>query len=67
MRRTWRMCKRFHRTVKEEVFAVAFRRTFYEIVAQLQADLDTYLVFYNRERSHQGYRTKVPDTLSGLL
>ena len=51
-------CERFHRTVKEEFFAVAFRRTFYESVAQLQADLDTYLTFYNRERAHQGYRTQ---------
>lgn len=42
------VCERFHRTVKEEVFAVAFWRTFYESVAQLQADLDTYLTFYNR-------------------
>jgi transposase InsO family protein len=51
-------CERFHRTVKEEFFAVAFRRTFYESVAQLQADLDTYVAFYNRERAHQGYRTQ---------
>ena len=51
-------CERFHRTVKEEFFAVAFRRTFYESVAQLQADLDSYLAFYNRERAHQGYRTQ---------
>ena len=51
-------CERFHRTVKEEFFAVAFRRTFYESVEQLQRDLDAYLEFYNRERAHQGYRTK---------
>jgi transposase InsO family protein len=51
-------CERFHRTVKEEFFSVTFRKTFYESVAQLQADLDKYLVFYNRERAHQGYRTK---------
>jgi len=51
-------CERFHRTVKEEFFAVAFRRTFYESVAQLQADLDRYLAFYNRERAQQGYRTQ---------
>jgi len=25
---------------------------------QLQADRDRYLNFYNRERCHQGYRTK---------
>jgi hypothetical protein len=41
-----------------EFFAVAFRRTFYESVDQLQRDLDRYLDFYNRERAHQGYRTK---------
>ncbi|HKV45401.1 MAG TPA: IS481 family transposase, partial [bacterium] len=29
-----------------------------ESVAQLQADLDHYLEFYNRERPHQGYRTQ---------
>ncbi len=44
--------------MKEEFFAVAFRKTFYESVAQLQADLDQYLEFYNRERPHQGYRTQ---------
>jgi hypothetical protein len=27
-------------------------------VGQLQNDLDAYLAFYNRERSHQGYRMK---------
>ena len=51
-------CERFHRTVKEEFFSVAFRKTLYESVEQLQADLDKYLDFYNRERAHQGYRTK---------
>ncbi len=51
-------CARFHRTVKEEFFSVAFRKTLYESVEQLQTDLDKYLDFYNRERAHQGYRTK---------
>jgi hypothetical protein len=51
-------CERFHRTVKEEFFSVAFRKTLYESVEQLQTDLDKYLDFYNRERAHQGYRTK---------
>jgi len=36
-------CERFHRTVKEEFFTVAFRKTFYERVVQQQADLDRYL------------------------
>ncbi len=51
-------CERFHRTLQEEFFAVAFRKTFYESVDQLQADLDRYVEFYNRERAHQGYRTQ---------
>jgi transposase InsO family protein len=51
-------CERFHRTIKEEFFAVAFRKIQYESVDQLQGDLDRYLDFYNRERAHQGYRTK---------
>ncbi len=51
-------CARFHRTVKEEFYAVAFQKTLYESLEQLQADLDHYLNFYNRERAHQDYRTQ---------
>jgi transposase InsO family protein len=51
-------CERFHRTGKEEFFQVAFRKTLYESLAQLQADLDRYREFYNRERAPQGYRTQ---------
>ena len=51
-------CERFHRTLKEEFFLVAFRRTFYETLDQLIIDLDRYMDFYDRERSHQGYRSK---------
>src|SRR3989454_12142545 len=51
-------CERFHRTVKEEFFSVAVRRTFYQSIDQLARDLDRYLAFYNRDRAHHGYRTK---------
>lgn len=51
-------CERLHRTIQEEFFASAFRRTLYESVDQLQHHLDAYLTFYNRERSHQGYRSQ---------
>lgn len=50
--------ERFHRTVQEEFFGVAFRKTFFESLDQLQNDLDAYVTFYNRERAHQGYRTQ---------
>lgn len=51
-------CERFNRTVKEEFFSVAFRKTLYASIDQLQADLDAYLAFYNRDRAHRGYRTQ---------
>jgi hypothetical protein len=51
-------CERFPRTVKEEFFQAAFRRTLYESLDQLQHDLERYLEFYNRERAHQGHRTQ---------
>jgi transposase len=51
-------CERFNRTVKEEFFSVAFRKTLYTSLAQLQEDLDAYLDFYNNRRAHHGYRTQ---------
>jgi transposase InsO family protein len=48
--------ERFNRTVLDEFFRSAFRTTFYESVEALQADLDAWLVHYNTERPHQGYR-----------
>lgn len=51
-------CERFHRTLKEEFFAVALRKKFYGSVQELQAEMDEWLRFYNEARSHQGYRTQ---------
>ena len=48
--------ERFNRTVLDEFFRSAFRTTFYETVEQLQGDLDHWLVSYNTERPHHGYR-----------
>ena len=62
--------ERFHRTVKEEFFEVALRETFYESVEALQSDLDRWLVHYNTERPHLGYRNmgKRPiDTVNAYL
>jgi len=50
--------ERFNRTVLDEFFRLAFRTTLYESVASLQADLDTWLHYYNYERPHQGYRNR---------
>lgn len=48
--------ERFHRTLKDEFFAKAFREKWYESTEQLQADLDEFLVEYNERRPHDGYR-----------
>lgn len=48
--------ERFIRTVKEEFFEVAFRQKYFESVSALQDDLDMWLVHYNTERPHRGYR-----------
>jgi transposase InsO family protein len=50
--------ERFNRTVLEEFFRQAFRTKLYESVEALQADLDAWLVHYNTERPHLGYRNQ---------
>jgi transposase InsO family protein len=46
--------ERFHRTVLNEFYRVAFRRKLYSTIAQLQSDLDDWLREYNQVRPHQG-------------
>lgn len=48
------ICERFHRTMQDEFYKVAFRKKLYNTLDELQADLDEWLVEYNRERSHSG-------------
>lgn len=48
------ICERFHKTILQEFYQVAFRKKLYLELDELQADLDTWLVYYNQERTHQG-------------
>ena len=48
--------ERLQGTILSELWRVAFRRTYYTSVGQLERDLQAYLRFYNRDRPHQGYR-----------
>ncbi len=48
------ICERFHRTVQEEFYAVAFRKKLYRSMEQLQVDLDAWTRFYNEQRTHSG-------------
>jgi transposase InsO family protein len=46
--------ERFHKTVLNEFYRVAFRKRIYGSLAELQADLDGWIASYNEERPHQG-------------
>lgn len=52
------ICERFHQTVLNEFYKIAFRKNVYKSVDQLQDDLDFYMLEYNEERTHQGKRCK---------
>jgi transposase InsO family protein len=46
--------ERFHRTVLNEFYRVAFRRKIYTTIEELQRDLNLWLKEYNEIRPHQG-------------
>ena len=48
------ICERFHKTVLDEFYQIAFRKRLYGSILELQEDLDIWLESYNRERTHQG-------------
>jgi len=48
------ICERFHKTILQEFYQVAFRKKVYDSIDALQADLDQWIDFYNNERTHQG-------------
>jgi transposase InsO family protein len=46
--------ERFHKTVLEEFYRIAFRKKIYQTIDELQADLDAWIRTYNEAREHQG-------------
>lgn len=48
------ICERFHRTMQEEFYSVAFRKKLYRSLEELQADVDVWLSEYNEKREHSG-------------
>src|SRR6187549_401953 len=46
--------ERFHKTVLNEFYRVAFRKRIYGSIAELQEDLDEWIRSYNENRPHQG-------------
>jgi len=65
--RTNGFIERFNRTVLNEFFRIAFRENYYETVEALQADLDQWLIHYNTERPHSGYRNRGKRPLDTVL
>ena len=63
------ICERFHKTILQEFYQVAFRRKLYLSLDELQADLDAWLAYYNNARTHQGKmccgRTPVQTLIAG--
>jgi transposase InsO family protein len=48
------ICERFHKTVLNEFYRVAFRKKVYRFIDELQADLDVWIHEYNESWPHQG-------------
>lgn len=46
--------ERFHKTMLDEFYRIAFRRKVYDTLDALQTDLDTWMADYNQNRTHQG-------------
>ena len=48
------ICERFHRTMKNEFYDIAFRKKLYHSIEELQEDVDIWLQSYNELRPHSG-------------
>lgn len=63
------ICERFHKTILQEFYQVAFRRRLYLTLKELQDDLDEWLYYYNHQRTHQGKmccgRTPIETLIAG--
>ncbi len=48
------ICERFHRTMQDEFYSIAFRKKLYARLEELQADVDAWIMQYNESRPHSG-------------
>ena len=48
------ICERFHKTVLNEFYRVAFRKKVYTSIDELQTDVDIWMREYNEQRPHSG-------------
>ena len=48
------ICERFHKTIKNEFYSIAFRKKIYLTLEELQTDVNEWLYKYNNYRPHSG-------------
>jgi hypothetical protein len=48
------ICERFHRTIQDEFYAIAFRKKLYTSIEEMQVDLNVWIAEYNNDRTHSG-------------
>jgi transposase InsO family protein len=48
------ICERFHRTMQDEFYSIAFRKKMYNSLEEMQKDIDQWIQLYNNERAHSG-------------
>lgn len=48
------ICERFHKTILNEFYQVAFRKKIYKTLEELQNDADIWIKYYNQDRPHSG-------------
>ena len=51
------ICERFHKTMQDEFYAVAFRKKVYDTLEELQRDLDGWMKEYGNTHAKQSQRT----------
>jgi len=50
------ICERFHKTILDEFYKTVFRKQIFDNLDDLQLELDKWIAFYNKDRTHQGKR-----------
>lgn len=54
--RTNGITEKLNQTILDDFYKVAFRKTLYNSLEQIQSDLDNYMTTYNNDRTNQGKR-----------
>lgn len=48
------ICERFHQTIQNEFYSIAFRKKLYTSIQELQDDAEKWVKEYNEDRPHSG-------------